>query len=243
MTDPANFYLRPCRHCGHFVRIARAEDGTWQPFAIDGDGRHDCDAPAGVDRGWNLHDLGHPLTAQIDCWWCDETVYLHTDGSGNFVLFDALGWPWSAHGCWGENTHERDAVVDRFDKWLRTRGYQGESHYVGLRPDAVPNTIRARARSNPPSLRIRLEAPDHSIVDDAAKKLVDAVQNSPSRRRVVAVPLPVRSTALEDGFVEHQHRRAVDVWNAKPKLVQRLAKVQLPNGVDVSIQQAKGRSL
>jgi hypothetical protein len=31
---------------------------------------------------------------------CGEEVFAHTNGFGNFVLFDRLGWPWLIHDCY-----------------------------------------------------------------------------------------------------------------------------------------------
>lgn len=49
--------------------------------------------------------LGYPLTWQTRCFigsGCGKTVYAHTNGHGDFVLFDALGWPWNIHDCYFE---------------------------------------------------------------------------------------------------------------------------------------------
>ena len=34
------------------------------------------------------------------CWWCGEPVFYHTNGYGDHVLFDSLGYPWEIHQCW-----------------------------------------------------------------------------------------------------------------------------------------------
>jgi hypothetical protein len=36
----------------------------------------------------------------MTCWWCGESVFYHTNGYGDCVLFDSLGYPWEVHACW-----------------------------------------------------------------------------------------------------------------------------------------------
>lgn len=39
-------------------------------------------------------------TYSTNCWWCGAIVFYHTNGYGDSVLFDSLGWPWEIHSCW-----------------------------------------------------------------------------------------------------------------------------------------------
>lgn len=41
-------------------------------------------------------------TYPTTCWWCRETVFYHSNGFGDSVLFDSLGSPWQVHSCWKE---------------------------------------------------------------------------------------------------------------------------------------------
>ena len=46
--------------------------------------------------------IGHPLTYRTTCFIngrCGDAVYAHTNGNGDFVLFNSLGWPWPVHQC------------------------------------------------------------------------------------------------------------------------------------------------
>lgn len=55
-----------------------------------------------------MKELGYPLTWPTHCFIresCSKPVWAHTNGFGDFVLFDELGWPWPIHECY----------VDRFD--------------------------------------------------------------------------------------------------------------------------------
>ena len=48
--------------------------------------------------------LGYSLTWRTHCFLdegCDQTgLFAHTNGDGDFVLFDSLGWPWPVHECY-----------------------------------------------------------------------------------------------------------------------------------------------
>jgi hypothetical protein len=47
--------------------------------------------------------LGHPLTYPTTCFidgGCGASVFAHTNGNGDFVLFDELRPPWPIHSCY-----------------------------------------------------------------------------------------------------------------------------------------------
>ncbi len=47
--------------------------------------------------------LGYPLTHNTRCFidgGCGASVYAHTNGDGDFVLFDHLSQPWPIHDCY-----------------------------------------------------------------------------------------------------------------------------------------------
>ncbi|MDD9883006.1 MAG: hypothetical protein OXU62_00480 [Gammaproteobacteria bacterium] len=50
-----------------------------------------------------MKKLNHKATWVTKCFidsGCNEEVYAHTNGYGNFVLFDDLGYPWPIHECY-----------------------------------------------------------------------------------------------------------------------------------------------
>jgi len=53
-----------------------------------------------------MKELGYPLTWRTACFigvgnvGCGATIFAHTNGAGDFVLFDALGDPWPIHRCY-----------------------------------------------------------------------------------------------------------------------------------------------
>jgi hypothetical protein len=46
--------------------------------------------------------LQESKTCLTSCWWCGDTVFYHTNGNGDSVLFDSLGSPWEVHSCWSD---------------------------------------------------------------------------------------------------------------------------------------------
>jgi hypothetical protein len=60
---------------------------------------------ANLEYVWNgkMRVLGYPLTWPTTCFLnqhCSEPVFAHTNGFGDFVLFDELGPPWPIHDCY-----------------------------------------------------------------------------------------------------------------------------------------------
>ncbi|MCS3755575.1 uS10/mL48 family ribosomal protein [Salinibacter ruber] len=250
-------YLKTCSRCGQLVRMARSDDETWRSLEPAAGGAssqhtHECGSVPRISQDWSLQDLNHPLTCRLDCWWCGEEVYLHTDGSGPFTLFDNLSWPWPTHDCWHQQRDERDRALLKLESDLRAGGYQGQGRLVNLAPSSIPDAIPPKGRKNPPVLQIRLSSTDHQMVDRAVRQITQFVSDR-QPRAPVAVPLPVGKKAAADerqgrtngppsrdeSFSQHIHHRAIEMWTAGPKLVAQLGQVQLPEAVDVTVRQAK----
>jgi hypothetical protein len=50
-----------------------------------------------------MEALGYPVTWPTSCFidgGCGAAVFAHTNGYGDFVLFDQLGSPWQVHACY-----------------------------------------------------------------------------------------------------------------------------------------------
>jgi hypothetical protein len=50
-----------------------------------------------------MQALGYPATWPTTCFinrGCGAAVFAHTNGYGDFVLFDELGYPWQVHDCY-----------------------------------------------------------------------------------------------------------------------------------------------
>ena len=96
-------------------------------------------------------------------------------------------------------------------------------------------------------IRIRLSAFDHSVLDEAAAKILDTALRSGA---VVHGPIPLptrirkftvnRSTFVHknarDQFEMRTHRRLIDLTETTFKTVESLQDLSLPSGVDIEIK-------
>lgn len=96
-------------------------------------------------------------------------------------------------------------------------------------------------------VRIKVKGYEHSVVDAAAAKIVDAAKRSGAR---VAGPIPLPTdkqivTILRavhkykdsrEQFEQRTHKRLVDITSATAKTTDALTKLDLPAGVDIEIK-------
>ncbi len=97
------------------------------------------------------------------------------------------------------------------------------------------------------TIRIRLKAYDHRILDQSTKQIVDTTRRTGA---VIAgpVPLPTRTrkyTVLRsphidkksrEQFESRTHKRLIDILEPTSQTVEALMKLDLPAGVDVEIK-------
>ena len=96
-------------------------------------------------------------------------------------------------------------------------------------------------------IRIRLQAYDHRVLDQAVTDIIDTARGS-GAQVVGPVPLPTRierwtvnrSPHLHkksmDQFEMRTHKRLLDIVSPTAKTVDELKKLNLPAGVDISIR-------
>lgn len=90
--------------------MSQISPGNWQPWEPNGSGRHQCNS-----SNFALPKTALPLPSLLAraetyltrCPWCQEQVYYHTNGNGDSVYFDSLGYPWQIHPCWDKYWRER----------------------------------------------------------------------------------------------------------------------------------------
>ena len=105
-------------------------------------------------------------------------------------------------------------------------------------------------------IRIRMEAYDHSVLDQSAAEIVDTAKRTNSEVHG-PIPLPTRIeryTVLSSPHIDKKarqqfeirtHKRLIDIVQATAKTIEALNKLSLPAGVDIKIkasQQALSRS-
>ena len=97
------------------------------------------------------------------------------------------------------------------------------------------------------SIRIRLKAYDHEIIDTSTKKIVETVLRTNATVRG-PIPLPTdkhRFTVIRSPhkykdsrelFEMRTHMRLTDILDPTPKTVDSLMRLDLPAGVDIEIK-------
>ena len=97
------------------------------------------------------------------------------------------------------------------------------------------------------TIRIRLKAYDHEVIDQSTKKIVETVTRTQAQVRG-PVPLPtekhrftvIRSPHKDKDAREHFemriHKRLIDILEPTPKTVDSLQRLDLPAGVDIEIK-------
>ena len=111
-------YPRNCIHCGQLIVMSELSPGRWQPWEPDGMGRHLC----GSGRDKSGSPLLSTLVSKAEtyltrCPWCRQHVHYHTNGHGDCVYFNSLGYPWQIHACWEKYWKEkkdRQRVLNQF---------------------------------------------------------------------------------------------------------------------------------
>lgn len=96
-----------CKYCGSKILWRQMPQGQFLPFDPGG-GKHECGAESTFiedlyESLGSTDDEPNKSTRPTRCWWCGADVYYHTNGYGDSVLFDELGWPWQVHPCWEEH--------------------------------------------------------------------------------------------------------------------------------------------
>ena len=96
-------------------------------------------------------------------------------------------------------------------------------------------------------IRIRMEAYDHSVLDQSAAEIVDTAKRTNS---VVHGPIPLptrieRYTVLRSPHIDKKsreqfeirtHKRVIDILQPTGKTIDALNKLSLPAGVDIKIK-------
>ena len=90
-------------------------------------------------------------------------------------------------------------------------------------------------------IRIRLKGYDHSLVDQAAEKIVDTAKRTGAQ---VSGPIPLpteieKVTILRDSreqFEQRTHKRLIDILRPSNKTVEALTSLELPAGVEIEIK-------
>ena len=96
-------------------------------------------------------------------------------------------------------------------------------------------------------IRVRLKSYDHSLIDQAAKKIVEAAKNN-GAEVAGPVPLPTEKEIItilravhkykdsREQFELKTHKRLIDILKPNQKAVDALTSLELPAGVEIDIK-------
>ena len=96
-------------------------------------------------------------------------------------------------------------------------------------------------------IRIRLKGYDHSLVDQAAEKIVETAKATgaqvsgpiplPTEKEVITILRAVHKYKdSREQFEQRTHKRLIDILRPSNKTVEALANLELPAGVDIEIK-------
>ena len=96
-------------------------------------------------------------------------------------------------------------------------------------------------------IRIRLKGYDHSIVDQAAEKIVETAKRTgtevsgpvplPTKKEVVTILRAVHKYKdSREQFEQRTHKRLIDIIAPNQKAVEALSKLEMPAGVYIDIK-------
>ena len=97
------------------------------------------------------------------------------------------------------------------------------------------------------NMRIRLKAYDHTVIDQAAAKIVETAKRTgaevsgpiplPTDKKVVTILRAVHKYKdSREQFERRTHKRLIDVHNPNPRTVDAMMKLDLPAGVEIEIK-------
>lgn len=98
------------------------------------------------------------------------------------------------------------------------------------------------------SVRIRLKAYEHRILDASAEKIVKAAQDRGAKKIVGPVPLPTEKQVVtilravhkykdsREQFEIRTHKRLIEIVGPSAETIDSLSRLELPSGVDIEIK-------
>ena len=97
------------------------------------------------------------------------------------------------------------------------------------------------------SIRIRMEAYDHSVLDQSAADIVDTAKRTgavvhgpiplPTHKKIFTVlRSPHVNKKSREQFQLSSYKRLLDIYSSSSKTIDALMKLELPSGVEVEIK-------
>ena len=117
----------------------------------------------------------------------------------------------------------------------------------GIRIERVYSPYRRKEMAKN-SVRIRLKAYEHRILDASAEKIVQAAQAHGAKKIVGPVPLPTEKQVVtilravhkykdsREQFEIRTHKRLIEIVGPTAETIDSLSRLELPSGVDIEIK-------
>jgi small subunit ribosomal protein S10 len=134
--------------------------------------------------------------------------------------------------------------------WNDTHGYVGRTFLAVQskgRLDATLYNVMEELAMAKETIRIRLKAYDHQVIDQSAYKIVETAKRTgasvsgpiplPTKKEVVTILRAVHKYKdSREQFERRTHKRLIDISNSSPKTVEALMSLELPAGVEIEIK-------
>lgn len=118
----------------------------------------------------------------------------------------------------------------------------------GKTAKVVADTVSVQPKSSAnQKVRIRVSAYEHKVLDQSIKQILDtALRHDAEVRGPIPLPTEIKKyTVNRSSFIDKNsreqfemriHRRLLDIMNPSPKIVESLANLNLPSGVNVDVK-------
>jgi len=111
----------------------------------------------------------------------------------------------------------------------------------------IKKSVKKTGVAETATIRIRVRAYDHKILDSSIKQILSAVERQGAEiRGPVPLPIEIRKyTVNRSSFVYKNareqfemriHKRLFDILNPNPKIIDALQNLSLPAGIDIEIK-------
>ena len=96
-------------------------------------------------------------------------------------------------------------------------------------------------------IRVRLKSYDHTLVDQAAEKIVDVAKKNgatvsgpiplPTEREIITILRAVHKYKdSREQFEPRTHKRLIDILKPSKQVIEALTSVELPAGIEIEIK-------
>lgn len=96
-------------------------------------------------------------------------------------------------------------------------------------------------------IRVRLRSYEHSLIDQAAEKIVDIAKRNgaevsgpvplPTEKEIITILRSVhKDKDSREQFEQRTHKRLIEIKKPSQKVVEALMSVELPAGVDIDLK-------